>query len=310
MKAYKIFRDKKIAIYVLIYFLFNVISSFIGMFLPNEGTLDRFEQMGRAPLATNFLVFQLALAIIVFLVVLSKLVTYIYTDEYKIHKGAILPQVMHYAEIRSIDVTDECIVINSIGPKMKIKLFDFDNNKEMYSDIIDEIVKNAELKQTKEQIISTAEEKYIARYKNPKKSPIVIDGWLTVLLIHFIALFLGSLIQLIRIPVYYSDNVITKAFFIAGIILTTIIYVVMTVALLSKHKKAPNIIIRLLWIDFALEILFIYNSGLVYWLNQSRLLLSGLLLIIPAAGMQAMLVLMITRYFKVSRRVAATFTKE
>ena len=76
MKAYKIFRDKKTENYVLLYFLFSVISYFLSMFWPDEGTVDRLEQMGRESFATNLLVFQLALSIIILLVILPKLVTY------------------------------------------------------------------------------------------------------------------------------------------------------------------------------------------------------------------------------------------
>jgi len=312
MRAYKIFRDKKTENYVLLYFLFSVISYFLSMFWPDEGTVDRLEQMGRESFATNLLVFQLALSIIILLVILPKLVTYIYTDEYKIRKGAIFPQVMNYGEIRSIDVTDECIVVNSIGMKMRIKLLDFDNNTESYSDIIDRIVTRAELKVTKDQIINTAEEKYKSAYKTPGKSPIAIDGWIKLLLIHFIALFLSSIIQLTGITANnYSDNATIKPLFIASAVLMTIIYGVMIAALLSKNRKAPTVIIALLWIDFALKIMFIYNSGLVYWLTQGRLFISsGLPILIPSAVVQAMLILVITRYFKVSRRAAVTFTKE
>ena len=85
---------------------------------------------------------------------------------------------------------------------------------ESYSDIIDRIVTRAELKVTKDQIINTAEEKYKSAYKTPGKSPIAIDGWIKLLLIHFIALFLSSIIQLTGITANnYSDNATIKPLF-------------------------------------------------------------------------------------------------
>jgi len=256
---------------------------------------------------TNAALFWIVVGVGVFFLLMSQLVTFVFTDEDRIRKGLLFPKIAYYNEIDSIKADNRYLIIKYSHNVLKISTHGFEDNKEVFSDILKEILKGSKIDKSHEQIMEEVKQKQNEEYKG---EPMKIGGWILAILAYFFlsVVFIFSMFSLGIRYSFYNFSSINFVYIIFIIIMHTI-QLIIVFNILSREKKTVKRLVILMWIDFVLKCLFLFTSGFILLVTSEYTDIVDYFHFAIAAGAHVMFILSTLRYFKVSKRVKMTFIK-
>lgn len=249
----------------------------------------------------NSFIFVHLFALGIAILILSKVITFVWIGEEKIKIGYFFPKSIRYDNIKRIDIND-CIILKSENGKVngKIRIINLQKNKVDYVKILEIIEEKTELDFKSGNFINEYNLKI-------KKEYTAFKGVFKYL---YLYIWLGLLSSIYISIKYYIENEITVSIFILYCILI-LLNAVLVFLMNRRHKSFPHLINKFFLAKLIITSIFItLPNWILVFLGKANFHLITNLLWLLGITLNIILILLIRRYFIVSEETKSIFTNE
>ncbi len=294
MKKYTFIRDKKLLIYLLVFT--------IGVAISFSITLVKLNSLLSSTVANEIIVIILVPVSILFLLMEYFILKDIFA-KYQIFEENLRYGTFGFGKIAYYLIDDiyfeKDIVLVCGNMRKRIRVFNLEENKDKYIELLEEIKTRSELDFSIDHAYERL--KYYNEYEYIQEGiPLRLNSWIFVI-------FVNVIIQIVSTLLTLGTSALSRLIPDASVkgtnplisILLLAIYIVCASFIAKKHKHAPKIII-----GTNVIILLISSLNIVI---SNPFELNTLVSIILPIIIQAPLLLLMYRYFTISKRVKHTF---
>ncbi len=283
MKKYIFDFDKKVKMYLYIYLGISIISGISPLFMMNEVDYGytRFNAIIQHSILPLTIVMLISMLYLIYLYFMD--VTFTCTLKDSFMKVGTLPiKKLHYTDIDSISFGKH-IMLFIRGKKTKIRVINFEANRDKYFDMISEIKEKAQLDFSVEEAM--AQLSYINNYEFAEEGKALrLNSWLLVAYVNLIIVLslLGLYFVLSMLTVLFAFNwSLLVILMIVSVMF--IFFLVVAIFIGKRHKKAPTLIKVIIISTLVLYLAsitysLISESNLVYGVSQYLSLISALII--------------------------------
>ena len=299
MKKYTLKADNKLVLYLFAFFIMKIAGSIFSL-LTNQMV---FERSGRVIDTTIIMILLNIYMLALILIVLKDCVTFVALKSMHMSFGLLKFNSVNYKDIKSVKFEND-IIIHYYKKTKKIKVFNLDENKEKYLDILNTISEKSNLNFSPERALASLESHSNKRY-NVGNNPLRLNGWIFVIFLTLILYVIGTVLQVSSNTLLLLLN--RPAPNLAGFIISIAqsVFAIVIIIFMAKRQKRSVLLLKIYCVvSFASGIVSailqkqasIETMDVLFWVNTT---LSALTLIL--------ITLALFRYFDMSQRVKKTF---